>query len=187
MANMQAMQESLLKAADIIVTQRINELELDKTITAIVKKNLGQKNGKPVYQVYYSGGTFDAICQSVDDVYLPNTSVYVLIPQGNFSNEKIIIGATKTVQNETQKQIVASDSNSYAKLSNNLLISIKDNVYGLHSWHDNSNLNDTNTSHYYQYIYQKVSDNNDIDFNKNILDIYKNEATALMIQAEFQK
>ena len=186
MANMQAMQESLLKAADIIVTQRINELELDKTITAIVKKNLGQKNGKPVYQVYYSGGTFDAICQSVDDVYLPNTSVYVLIPQGNFSNEKIIIGATKTIQNEMQKQIVASESNSYAKLSNNLLTSIKDNVYGLHSWHDNNNSNDTNTAHYYQYIYQKDSNNNDIDFNKNILDIYKNEATALMIQAEFQ-
>ena len=186
MANMQAMQESLLKAADIIVTQRINELELDKTITAIVKKNLGQKNGKPVYQVYYSGGTFNAICQSADDVYLPNTSVYVLVPQGNFSNEKIIIGLTN--KSEIKEQTVAIiEENIYAKLTSNLLIGDKDEVYGLHSWHENNALDD-NINHYYQYIYQNndVNNQNNFNFDLDALDIYKDETIALMIKADFR-
>ena len=186
MANMQAMQESLLKAADIIVTQRINELELDKTITAIVKKNLGQKNGTPVYQVYYSGGTFNAICQSADDVYLPNTSVYVLIPQGNFSNEKIIIGLTN--KSEIKEQTVAMiEENVYAKLTSNLLTGDKDEVYGLHSWHENNALDD-NVDHYYQYIYQNndINNQNKFNFDLDALDIYKDETIALMIKADFR-
>lgn len=185
MANTQAMQESLLKAADIIVTQRINELQLDKTITAIVRKNVGQKNGKPVYQVYYSGGTFDAVCQSADDVYLPNTSVYVLIPQGNFSNEKIIIGYTKSTEIVNEKQINISESNIYSKLGINLLSFNENLTYGLHSWHEDNNPYDDDMSHRYKYIYQK-GQNNDIEFNQEFLNLCKDETVALMLQADFQ-
>lgn len=186
MANTQAIQEALLKAVDTIVTQRNNELELDKTITAIVKKNLGLKNNnKPVYRVQYSGGFIDAVCQNVNDIYLPNTSVYVLIPQGNFSKEKIIIGPADF--NDTQEKTpVVNIANSYAKIGKNLLSSNEDISYGLHSWHEKNNLNDSETSHQYQYIYQKDNQTNLINFDQESLTIFKDDILALMVQADFQ-
>ena len=48
--NKMELQEAILKAVDAVVTQRNNDLKLDKTITAIVKKNVGVRYGKPVYQ-----------------------------------------------------------------------------------------------------------------------------------------
>ena len=131
MANTQAIQEAILRAVDTVVTQRTNELQLDKTIVGVIKKNIGLKNNKPIYRVQYSGGFIDAICQNVNDVYLPNTGVYVLIPQNDFSRDKIIIGLSDSnVIPENQK--VINKSNTYTKLSENLLIE-DDTVYGLHS------------------------------------------------------
>lgn len=184
MANTQAMQEAILRAVDTIVTQRNSELELDKTIIAIVKKNVGLKNDKPVYQVQYNGSFINAICQNKEDVYLSNTAVYVLIPQGNFSNEKIIIGLVNS-NNVQEKKIDAAIAKSYAKLGANLLENTK-NIYGLHSWHEDDHLEDKNVSHRYQYLYQRDNEEKEIDFNKEALDIYKNNMTALMVQADFQ-
>ena len=187
MANTQAIQEAILRAVDTIVTQRTNELELDKTITAIIKKNVGQKNGKMIYEVSYSGGLFNAICQNVNDIYLPNTAVYVLIPQGKFSNEKIIIDYVDSVINDKELSLNSIDA-SYAKLNTNLLSFKNENItYGLHSWHENNNY-DSNIDHQYQYIYQNNNNNsnNDIIFNQDILDICKENAIALMVKADFQ-
>ena len=184
MANIQAMQEAILRAVDTVVTQRTNELQLDKTITAIVKKNLGFKNEKPLYQIQYSGGLIEAICQNKDDIYLPNTAVYVLIPQGNFSKEKIIIGLADS-STISEKKAVTIEENLYTKFSGNLL-SENDTAYGLHSWHEDNNEADPDITHRYLYIYQKDNENNDFSFKQENLNIYKNDATALMIKADFQ-
>ena len=184
MANIQTMQEAILQAVDTIVTQRTNELKLDKTITAIIKKNIGQKNNKPIYQVWYNGGLFEAICQNKDDIYLPNTSVYILIPQGNFSKEKIIIGLAEN-NNIIEQKTNISEMNSYAKLNTNLLEINTEKIYGLHSWHEDNNSIDNDISHRYQYIYQK-DNTNDLFFNQDVLDNCKEDATALMIKADFQ-
>ena len=185
MANTQAIQEAILRAVDTVVTQRTNELQLDKTITAIVRKNLGFKNEKPLYQLKYSGGIIEAVCQSKDDTYLPNTAVYVLIPQGNFSNEKIILGYANNVTINSEKTAAVVAENLYTKFSGNLLSNTDDN-YGLHSWHEDNNDLDPNITHRYLYIYQKDKDDNDFSFNQEKLNIYQNEATALMIKADFQ-
>lgn len=184
MANTQAMQEAILRAVDTIVTQRTNELELDKTITAIVKKNVGFKNEKPVYQIQYSGGLMEAICQNKNDVYLPNTAVYVLIPQGNFSKEKIIIGLENSSITPEKKVSIAAE-NLYAKFSGNLL-SENNTPYGLHSWHEDNNEADPDITHRYLYLYKKNDDNNTFSFKTENLNIYKNDAIALMIKADFQ-
>lgn len=185
MANTQAMQEAILRAVDTIVTQRTNELELDKTITAIIKKNLGQRNGKALYQVLYSGGLIEAISQN-DEVYLPNTAVYVLVPEGKFSNEKIIIGLANTANINQEKITTAIAENLYAKLGSNLLFVDNNNQYGLHSWHEKGNINDNDESHCFKYLYKKDDNINDIIFNQEALDTYKNNAIALMIKADFQ-
>lgn len=182
MANSQAIQEAILKAVDAVVTQRNNELELDKTIIAIVKKNVGLKNGKTIYQVQYSGGIIEATCQNKEDVYKPYTAVYVLVPQGNFSNEKIIIGQVESMS--TESSTIVSEDNTYTPLCTNLL-SYENEIYGLHSWHE-TNAYDTNETHRYQYIYQKDNDDNSVLFNKDILNTIKEDAIALKIEADFQ-
>ena len=184
MANTQAIQEALLRAVDTVVTQRINELKLDKTITAIVKKNKGLKNNKSIYQLWYMGGLFDAICQNKDDIYLPNTSVYVLIPQGDFSKEKIIIGSAESISAEKENMLEEKDL--YAKLNANLLTFNNKEIYGLHSWHEDNNIYDNDITHRYQYIYQKDNLDNNIIFSQDILDNCKEEAIALMVRADFQ-
>ena len=182
MANTQAIQEALLQAVDAVVTQRTNELKLDKTIIGIVKRNIGLRNNKPVYRVQYSGGVFEAICQNKEDMYSPNTGVYVLIPQGDFSNEKIIIGQAYT---DVIESTFTSTDIPYIKLCNNLL-SKTDEVYGLHSWHEDNNAYDLDTTHRYQYIYDRSWENNKINFDQNFLNIIKDKTVALMVKADFQ-
>ena len=87
MINKMSLQESILNAVNTIVEQRTNELKVDKTIVAVVEKNMGTFNKKTLYKVMYEGGFFEAVVLNSEEVYLPNTSVYVLIPQGDFSKE----------------------------------------------------------------------------------------------------
>lgn len=190
--NSAQLQETILKAIDAVVTQRNNDLKLDKTIIGIVKKNIGKRGTKPLYQIEYSGGIIEAVAQNVTDVYSPHTSVYVLIPQGNFSNEKIIIGRSSSIITDRSASVVAAAINNYSIVGANLLTSlteenIKDRKFGLYSFHPS--FRDTveidGISHRALFLYQKDNENNTITFNDNRLNVYKEEATAIMVKADF--
>lgn len=190
--NSAQLQETILKAIDAVVTQRNNELKLDKTVTAIVKKNVGSKNGKAIYEVEYEGGRLTATAQNTTDVYIPNTSVYVLVPQGNFSNEKIIMGRASTISSDRSSSVVAAAANSYSIIGPNLIEStseekVKNIKYGLRSFHDHTTEGpDHPVDHRFQTLYDINSNTNLIKFNDNRLNIYKDQTTALMLKADFQ-
>jgi hypothetical protein len=190
--NSAQLQETILKAIDAVVTQRNNDLKLDKTIIGIVKKNIGKRGTKPLYQIEYSGGIIEAVAQNVTDVYSPHTSVYVLIPQGNFSNEKIIIGRSSSITTDRSASVVAAAINNYSIVGANLLTSlteenIKDRKFGLYSFHPSfrDTIEIDGISHRALFLYQKNNENNTITFNDNRLNIYKEEATAIMVKADF--
>lgn len=188
------LQETILKAMDAVVTQRNNELKLDKTITAIIKKNAGARNGRALYEVEYEGGRLVATAQNSTDSYVPNTSVYVLVPQGNFSNEKIIIGRANTITTDRSASVIAAAANSYSIIGSNLIEStseekIKNIQYGLHSFHDHTteDLTVHPKDHRFQILYDIKDNSSDkIKFNDNKLHIYKEQTTALMLKADFQ-
>ena len=186
------LQETILRAMDAVVTQRNNELKLDKTITAIIKKNVGVRNNRAIYEVEYEGGRLVATAQNSTDSYIPNTSVYVLVPQGNFSNEKIIIGRASTISTDRSSSVVAAAANSYSIIGANLIEStsdekIKNIEYGLHSFHDHITESFGHPSdHRFQVLYDINSGTNRIKFNDNRLNIYKDQTTALMLKADFQ-
>ena len=190
--NSAQLQETILKAIDAVVTQRNNELKLDKTVTAIVKKNVGSKNGKAIYEVEYEGGRLTATAQNTTDVYIPNTSVYVLVPQGNFSNEKIIMGRASTISSDRSSSVVAAAANSYSIIGPNLIEStseekVKNIKYGLRSFHDHTTEGpDHPVDHRFQTLYDINSNTNLIKFNDSRLNIYKDQTTALMLKADFQ-
>ena len=190
-ANSSQLQETILKAIDAVVTQRNNELKLDKTITGIIKKNIGKRGTKPLYQVEYAGGIIEAITQNAEDMYVPHTSVYVLVPQSDFSKEKIIIGRATSISTEREKSVVAAAVNRYSIVGGNLLESkvpektIKDLSFGLHSFHD-KNDDAHGIEHRAQFLYQRDNEkDNLINFKENKAQLYKEESSAIMVRADF--
>lgn len=80
--------ENIFKSIDIIIQERLFNLNFDKTITCIIEDNSEYKNGK--YLVSYGESKFYAYTES--GVYSKGDSVYVLIPMGDFNENKFIIG-----------------------------------------------------------------------------------------------
>ena len=79
--------EIICQAIDTIVQQRIAEIRFDETIICTIIENKEKNFGK--YRVQYGSMTFDAYSENTK--YELNTSVYVLIPKGDYTQKKIII------------------------------------------------------------------------------------------------
>jgi hypothetical protein len=221
MVNKMNLQESILKAVNTIVEQRTNELKVDKTITAIIEKNMGTFNGKTLYRVMYEGGFLEAVVLNSEEIYLPNTSVYVLVPQGNFSKEKIIIGRTNNINVDNISSISTNIDNEYCLVGSNLLYNnidenenekkqkVSNLQYGVHSYHSiaEEEINDKSSIHRHNPIcfydthnneYIKSWNRKDLDqetiniydenlgFNIESFNILKEQATALMLKADFK-
>ncbi len=188
MSNTVDIKNSILKAVDTIAMRRIDQLNIDKTVVAIIKESVGRYQGKKVYKVFYEGGYFNATVQNDNDAYLPEMAVYVSIPQGDFSNEKFIIGKASNISNASQA-VVTAVANDYSIIGNNILKN-KVNKIGLKSYHDPKIEESKNTDsifHRYNQLYNVNKPNESsksVDINIG-LNVYKTEATAFMIRADF--
>lgn len=90
------LQEKLLQAMDIINAHALNNINFDKTITCTIEDDTYKKEGK--YEV--SDGSKFFMAYTNDTKLRKNDVVYVTIPQGNFENQKMIIGK-KTSETDT--------------------------------------------------------------------------------------
>lgn len=193
MSNVNAsdLQQSIFDAVDTIVSRRIKEIDYDKTIIGIIKSDAGVKNRHNVYKVEYAGGFFYAYVLDNTDVYTPNTKVYVSIPQGDFSKDKIIIGRADTINTNSNFSLVATAMSNYSILGKNAL-ELKDKDItraGVRSYHSKQNESDNDPlSHRYNILYG--NENKEDDFvtilNRNNLLTYAQEGTAIMIRADFR-
>lgn len=94
--------EQLLQAMDIIAEEKISNLEFDKTIKAVVYSLVNLDGGE--YKVRYNGNIFSAYSDDLTQAYKVDDEVYVTVPEGNFSNKKLITG------------LVSAKSLSYSQL-----------------------------------------------------------------------
>ncbi len=83
--------DNLYEAFDVIVEKRIEDAHVDKTVVCNIAAYLNAAKHK--YKVSYMGGEMIAYTKD-KEIYPIGTEVYVLIPQGDFSNKKWIIGST---------------------------------------------------------------------------------------------
>lgn len=88
------LQEKLLKAIDILNAQALNSISFDKTIICTIENDKDKKDGK--YEVNDGNRIFTAY--SNDTKLRSGDTVYVTVPEGNFENQKMIIGK-KTADN----------------------------------------------------------------------------------------
>lgn len=112
------LENSLAQAIKIITGAQINGQKVDQTILGVVRRHL-QDN---IYEVEYNGGVIKCYAEE-GNTYLPQSSVYVLVPQGDFSQTKRIVGSASFGYGEKEKALTKVEAalNGYTILSDNLL------------------------------------------------------------------
>lgn len=115
MANLQ---DVVLEAVDTIVSNRIEQIATDKTVTAIVAGCTNSLTGE--YLVSYNGGKLKAYAQE-GNTYTQGQSVYVLIPEGDFTKKKNIVGVAQAAENDNNISFVSSAISNYNLIGRNCL------------------------------------------------------------------
>ncbi len=84
------LQRELFRAIDTITEKKLSEISFDKTIECIITNDSKADLGE--YEVQYQDIIVKAFSNINTVKYAKNENVYVLIPGGDFSNKKTIIG-----------------------------------------------------------------------------------------------
>lgn len=112
--------EDLFQAIDVIVRQRIRAVEKDTTILCTVESNTYAAEGR--YTVSNSAAKFEAF--GTDTSYRVGQNVWVLVPDGDYNNDKLIIG--KYAKEDTTPYIWVDPTHSYARVTENILTNLYD-------------------------------------------------------------
>lgn len=100
--------QRILGSIDILVDRAMTSAKFDKTISASIISCVDAATGK--YKVQYQDAVYYATSESIDDEYSDGSEVYILIPQGDFSKPKKILGkvSTSTDTNVTESEKLLS-------------------------------------------------------------------------------
>ncbi len=83
--------KALCESARIIAEKVVEESRFDKTIKATVITCLDV--GKGLYKLKYQDIVFEAYSMAYNAIYKNGTSVYVLVPNNDMGNQKVILGS----------------------------------------------------------------------------------------------
>lgn len=106
--------ENLFGSIDLIVNSRLNKLNYDKTEVCTIEQV--KDNGE--YLVSNGSSSYDAYAQGNAE-YRRGTQVHVTIPQGDYNNQKIIIGEYKKNVQSSQKWVSPIDE--FVNVSGNII------------------------------------------------------------------
>ena len=109
--------ENLFQAIDIITQERLSNLGYDKTIKATIVDD--SKAAQGTYELEYGANNiFTAHCDA-SMVYKTGMVVYVIIPQGDWNNDKLIVG--KYSNNGDDYYNYANPSDDFLDVTHNLI------------------------------------------------------------------
>ena len=115
------MQENILDGISMIVKDAVSNISTDKTIECEICKVQNAANG--IYTVKYTENNFTAY--STNGIkYNVGDFVYVLVPQGDFNKNKIILCKIDAAPPLVETQ----DENYYNEISDNLLFNIDNDI-----------------------------------------------------------
>lgn len=116
MAKSDELAQKWLQAMDILVSDRTNSLNFDKTIKCEILSNTNAKNGE--YTVTDSSSAF--LAYSKDTEYKVGDRVQVTIPNGDWNETKIIVG--RDTQDNNEPFAYTSPLNSFLDITENIII-----------------------------------------------------------------
>lgn len=180
-------QEALIKAIETISKSQVDSLATDKTVTATIASCSDLLTNE--YKVSYNGGIMTVYGTS-GKTYSKGSSVYVLIPEGDFTKKKIIIDSASYKEDDQNISFISSIMNDYNLIGSNTLYEGKDNedkvkkVYpvGLNSYFRQ----DAKLIYQKGLIFDENGKNNLLNLNAEELETYMSQADALMIEAKFK-
>lgn len=123
------LQQSLLNSIELLSQTAVSQDNAVKSIKATIVDI--KDEGLNTYTVSYGGNQFEASATSLNVKYQTGDVVYVLIPDGDFSQKKLIMGA---VIARAAMYSSSDQTNPYRVISDNLL-KTSDNL-NLKSWKD---------------------------------------------------
>ena len=180
-------QEALIKAIETISKSQVDSLATDKTVTATIASCSNLLTNE--YKVSYNGGIMTVYGAS-GKTYSKGSSVYVLIPEGDFTKKKIIIDSASHKEDDQNISFISSIMNDYNLIGSNTLYECKDNedkvkkVYpvGLNSYFRQ----DAKLIYQKGLTFDENGKNNLLNLNAEELETYMSQADALMIEAKFK-
>lgn len=175
MAEQSELEQALLEAMDYLVNNRVENLDRDKTITATIVSCSNALTQE--YQIQYNNGFLTAYAQEGAS-FKANELVYVLVPLGDFSQKKTIVGKASNVSDDTNITFVSSVLNNYNSIGRNVIEDKGNNTpIGLNSYYKND----------YVLIYDRdLSDESLVSINQDEFKSYLKNASAIMIESTFQ-
>lgn len=167
------LQDAILDAIDTLVNHRIENLQADKTVTATIVQCTNSLTGE--YKCSYNGGLLYAYAQE-GVTYTQNQSVYILVPQGDFTQKKTIVSKTQAIEDGQNITFVSSALSNYNLIGKNPL-SDTNKLYpiGLNSYLKND----------YELLYQRGMEGTFLSIDAQELANNLKEAEALLIEASF--
>lgn len=84
--------QALCESARIIAEKVVEKSRFDKTIKATIVICLDQSKG--LYKLKYQDITFEAYSMAYNALYQNGSNVYVLVPNNDMGNQKVILGSS---------------------------------------------------------------------------------------------
>lgn len=184
-----SIKDSLLKAIQTVVDNSVSNIVADVTITATIKRLDSAASNR--YLITYAGG--EAYAYSENGLgYSANDLVYVLVPEGNYTNKKIILSKAKSNTDEVTSDDLSAIANNYNIIGTNLFKFRNNYSIGLHSHYAKDEYFVWTSDEYFANIGKPSEIKDDSRYcNYNIIDIQNLEnlikdASAIMLKTNIK-
>lgn len=168
-------ENSLVEAINYLVNNRVENIDRDKTITATIVSCSNALTQE--YQIQYNNGFLTAYAQDGAS-FATNETVYVLVPLGDFSKKKTIIGRASGVSDDSNITFVSSLLNDYNMIGKNVIEDPNNSTpIGLNSYLKND---------YVLLFDRDLPEESLLTINQDEFASYIQKASALLMEATFQ-
>jgi len=169
------LQDAILSAVDTLLSNRIDKMQVDKTVTATIVKCTNSITGE--YLCSYNGGNLYAYALE-NASYTTGSTVYVLVPLGDFSKKKTIVSKAQALEDDSNISFVSSALSNY-------------NLLGKNPVEDKDNNLPIGMSSYIKDNYVLVYDRDNreeslVDFDDDEFSNSLKQAEAVLIEASFK-
>lgn len=162
-----SLQQSLLDSMQLLSQKAANSTNAAITIKGEIIEELDSSTHQ--YSVSYGGTVYRDVYSMTSAIYTSSTIVWILIPDGNFDNPKIILGA---VSPSAFQYVTEEETDMYVPISSNLFGS--ESSIDLRTWVDESKNVPIDTNNFGLVF-------------KDYLDTYRNFLFTAYIKTEIDK
>jgi hypothetical protein len=93
--------DEIFKSIHLIVDRKLQELRLDRTVQVTIISKIEDNK----YRVFFQGVEYDAYSMSSEE-FAPQETVFMFIPENNFSNKKFILGIVAKIPQDLTANLV---------------------------------------------------------------------------------